>query len=61
MGGDVWARNILGAFEERAGNINKALKHFMISVGSGHNGSLKTIQKLYAIGYATKDDYAKAL
>ena len=33
----------------------------MIAVGSGHNGSLKTIQKLYAIGYATKDDYAKAL
>ena len=33
----------------------------MIAVEGGYNKSLKTIQQLYLNGYATKDDYAKAL
>ena len=62
IGGDVRARHDLGVFEcINAGNINKALKHFMIAVGSGSNESLKKIKQLYLDGYATKDDYAKAL
>ena len=41
--------------------MDKALKHWMIAVGSGHSGSLASIQKLYKDGYATKEDYTKAL
>ena len=33
----------------------------MIAVEGGSNDSLKTIKQLYSKGYATKDDYAKAL
>ena len=33
----------------------------MIAVGFGSNDSLKVIKHMYAHGYATKDDYAKAL
>ena len=42
-------------------NYDRALKHYMIAVGSGSNESLKMIQKMYKGGHATKDDYAKAL
>jgi len=61
MGGDEMARHNLGNAEVRAGNTERALKHYMIAVGSGHDASLKTIQKLYSSGCATKADYMKAL
>ena len=61
MGGIVNARYNLGCSEGRAGNIDRALKHFMIAVGSGHDASLKTIQRMHSKGHADKDDYAKAL
>ena len=61
MGGDVYARYNLGVDEEDEGNMNRALKHYMIAAGGGDNDSLKEIQKLYTNGHATKDDYAKAL
>ena len=55
------ARVALGVYEENAGNINRALKHYMIATGGGYNNSLKKIQELYTNGHATKDNYAKAL
>ena len=55
------ARHNLGNAEFRAGNVDKALKHLMIAVEFGNNGSLKRIKQLYSKGYATKDDYANAL
>ena len=61
IGGDAFARHILGILEGRAGNIERALKHFMIAAGSGYNNSLKMIQRMYKNGHATKDDYANAL
>ena len=61
IGGDVKSRHNLGIFEIKTGNTERALKHFMIAVGSGHNWSLKKIKQLYAKGHATKDDYANAL
>ena len=61
MGGSEFARHNLGAYEANSGNMNRALKHFMIAVRSGDNVSLKTIQQLYSKGYVTKDDFAKAL
>ena len=61
MGGNTSARYNLGIFEERAENYNRALKHYMISVGSGSNDSLKRIKQMFSNGHATKDDYSKAL
>ena len=61
MGGDNSARHNLGVSEWKAGNIGRALKHFMIAVESGNNYSLKTIHQMCVCEQATKDDYAKAL
>ncbi|KAL7525090.1 hypothetical protein ACHAXR_000857, partial [Thalassiosira sp. AJA248-18] len=41
MGGDVIARHNLGVLEAKAGNVNRAMKHFMISAGFGYDNSLK--------------------
>ena len=57
----VAARHNLGVFEARAGNWDRALKHRLISAGGGLNDSVKSIQRLYMNGNATKDDYANAL
>ena len=61
MGGDAVARHNLGIWEENAGNMNRAVKHWMISAGTGDDGSLKAIQKCFLDGHATKDDFEKAL
>jgi TPR repeat protein len=59
--GSVNARGNLGNYEQREGNMNRALKHYMIAVEGGKDKALKEIQKLYTNGHATKDDYATAL
>ena len=61
MGGSVEGRYNLGCFERDAGNIDRALKHLMIAVGGGLNLSLERIKEMYSDGYATKEDYTKAL
>jgi len=66
MGGNVKARYNLGnneAYdnEARAGNMDRALKHYMIAARDGYADSLKQIQELYSNGYATKEDYTNAL
>jgi len=61
IGGDEVSRYNLALDEQTAGNIQRALKHFMIAVRGGDAPSLKEIQKLYSDGHVTKEDYAKAL
>ena len=61
VGGDVTSRYNLGLDEKKAGNMKRALEHYMMAVECGYENSLKKIQKLYTNGHATKDDYAKAL
>ena len=61
MGGHVNSMFNLGMLEKNEGNRNRALKHYMITVGCGHDKSLKVIREFYMNGRATKDDYAKAL
>ena len=61
MGGDADARHNVGCEEGQAGNIDLALRHFMIAVKGGSNDSLNGIQELFKKGCATKDDYTKAL
>ena len=61
MRGDATARNNLGHIEKKAGNMDRALKHYMIAVRGGESESLIAIQEFYTKGHATKDDYTKAL
>ncbi|KAL7528410.1 hypothetical protein ACHAXR_002434, partial [Thalassiosira sp. AJA248-18] len=61
MGGDEAARHSLGIAEWKAGNMNRAMKHFMISAGFGHDESLKKIQYGFSHGHVTKDEFEKAL
>ena len=61
MGGEEMARHNLGIMEEEAGNMDRALKYWMIAVKDGNSGSLENIKRLYGYGHATKDDYANAL
>jgi len=62
MAGDVAARRNLGILEEEEkGNMSRAIKHYMLAVRGGDNDSLKQIKQLYSKGYATKEDYTKAL
>jgi len=59
--GDTSSRHNLGNTEVQAGNVNRALKHFMIAVRDGNAKSLEETKRLYTNGYATKDKYTKAL
>ena len=61
MKGDATARYNLGFEEEAEGNMDRALKHHMIAVGSGYSSSLDAIKNLYMNGQATKDVYTAAL
>ena len=61
MRGGATARHILGINEKCEGNMDRALKHYMIAVRGGHTDSVKEIQQLYMDGDVAKDDYANAL
>jgi len=62
MKGDAVARHILGAVEERVGNKERALKHFMLAEKEdGYSDSLKEVQDFYSKGYVSKDVYIEAL
>lgn len=65
MRGHEVSRYNLGIFEEREGSMERALKHYMISVGVGCSKSLERIREffmqLFMNGHATKEDYGKAL
>ena len=61
MGGHVTARHVLGCVEEDAGNMDRALNHYMIAAGFGYTVSLEKIKQLFMNGEVMKDDYAKAL
>ena len=61
MGGDVSARHNLGCMEWNAGNKQRAVKHWMISAGAGHDESLNAIRECFNNGDATKEDFERAL
>ncbi|KAL7524913.1 hypothetical protein ACHAXR_000775, partial [Thalassiosira sp. AJA248-18] len=61
-GGDVASRYNLGLLGEGlAGNMNRAMKHFMISSGCGCDDSLKKIKTGFSDGHVTKDHFENAL
>ena len=47
--------------EEENGNIDRAMRHFLIAARSGLNEGLKKIGEGYKAGHVTKDDYASTL
>ena len=61
MGGFEVARHMLGVNEEYSGNIDRAMKHYMISARSGYDDALEDILKGYKAGHVTKDEYASTL
>ena len=62
MGGNATARYNLGNDELLlVGNMDKAIKHWMIAARDGYSESLKPIKDLYTNGYATKEAYTQAL
>ena len=61
MKGNVKARYNLGCIEKRAGNMDRARKHWMIASGGGSNNAVKGIKGMYLKAQATKEDYTKAL
>jgi len=61
MSGNVYARHNLGDLEMKAGNMGRALRHWIISIEGGFKVSLESIKRSYKMGNATKDDYANAL
>ena len=55
MGGHVNSMFNLGMLEKNEGNMNRALKHYMIAVGCGHDLSIEKVREFYMNGRATKD------
>ena len=60
MGGNVKARYNLGNLEKRAGDVDSAVKHWMISAAAGDDNSMKAIHDGYTYGHVTEDDIEKA-
>jgi hypothetical protein len=61
MGRDIDARHNLGVVEAKAGNMSRAMKHWMIAAGAGYDKSLERIRYCFLNGHATKADFEKAL
>ena len=54
MIGHVKARHNLGIVEENAGNMDRAMKHYMISAGAGCDDSLEAIRECFMNGDVAK-------
>ena len=59
MNGNVKSRYNLGLFEGKAGNHQRAKKHFIVAARAGHPESLDVVKKGFMEGYATKEEYTK--
>ncbi len=61
IGGHPYARHNLGYYEERNGNIEKSVKHFIIAANLGYEGSMKCLWVHYSDGNITKEDLETTL
>ena len=59
--GCVMSRHNLGSYELEVGNMDRAMKHWMISAGNGCEESLNAIRDGFRNGYVMKDKYEKSL
>ncbi len=56
IGGHPEARYCLGCVEEENGNIERAVKHYIITANLGDKLSMKELWKYYSAGAITKED-----
>jgi len=61
IGGHERARHNLGVIEEQIGNMDKAMKHYMIAAKAGLDMSLKAVGEEYKAGCVTKGEYTSVL
>ncbi len=55
-GGHPGARHDLGCYESRNGNMERAVKHFIIAANVGYEESMKWLWKHYSAGNITKEE-----
>ena len=56
IGGHPIARHVLALTEEKNGNMERAVKHYIIAAKVGYELSMKTLWKHYSLGNITKED-----
>ncbi|KAL7533704.1 hypothetical protein ACHAXR_008624 [Thalassiosira sp. AJA248-18] len=61
MGGCEVSRHNLGCLEDYMGNIDRAMKHWLIAAATGNEDSLNAVRKSFSHGHVTKVEYEKAL
>jgi len=61
IGGHPEARFNLGCEEEESGNIERAVKHWIIAANLGDDNSIKELMEIFKDGLVSKDDLAAAL
>ena len=61
MNGNVTARYNVGNVEERAGNLTRACKHYIIAAKAGYKKSLDEVKEWFMMRMVTKDEYADTL
>ncbi len=61
IGGHVFARHNLGVWEQDNGNIDRAVKHFIIAANLGLDEAIENLKSHYARGAVSKEDFAAAL
>jgi localization factor PodJL len=50
MEGNIFARHNIGVLENKAGNLDRAMKHLMMSVAAGCDNSVKEIRVCFMNG-----------
>jgi hypothetical protein len=61
IGGHSMARHNLGCMEERHGNMDRAIKHWIIAANLAYELSLEALQNAYRKGLVSKEDFTEAL
>jgi len=61
MKGHMISRDNLGCDEGEIGNLDRAIKHWMIATASGNKSSLDKIQDMFTRGMVSKAQYESAL
>ena len=60
IGGHPDARYALGGHEYNNGNIERAVKHWIIAAAQGHDRSIKTLMEKFREGYVSNGELAAA-
>jgi hypothetical protein len=61
IGGHPQARNNLGYYEKMNGQINRAMKHYIIAAKLGYDGALDAVKMGFMDGVVSKEDFEAAL